>query len=103
MFLKLLLISYRHTGLFGAARENEEILLSLQQISNRFGADRGDLQKTNEARQTRRVQLERDWPGFESLSDREDLWTLMALDPQLNDDRELLRAMLNWFRYREAT
>jgi KAP family P-loop domain len=103
LFLKLLLISYRHTGLFSAARDNPDILASLQQISNAYKEERTNPDTAPDARKNRGEKVGKDWPTLKTLSDREDLWSLFELSPDLNDDPKLVANMVNWFRYRPAS
>lgn len=97
LFLKLLLISYRYSGVFAMAREDDQLLIGLQEISNVYVDDRDDLEK---ARDVRRKSVEVNWVLASRLVDREDFWKLMALKPQLNDDPAALSGMMQWFRFR---
>lgn len=97
LFLKLLLISYRYSGVFAMAREDERLLIALQEISNLFEANKSDL---NNARQARRKSMENDWPDVCRLTAREEFWTVMSLTPQLNNDPQALGRMMEWFRFR---
>jgi hypothetical protein len=97
LFLKLLLISYRFSGIFGLAREDERLLVGLQEISNTFETDKPDIEK---AREARKQALDSDWSAASRLTAREDFWNVMALRPQLNDDPAALSRMMQWFRFR---
>ena len=97
LFLKLLLISYRYSGIFSMARENPDLLIGLQEISNIYHGSGEDKQV---ARKARNESLDIELPLVAKLAGMEDFWTVMALPPQLNDNEKAMRNMLNWFRYR---
>jgi hypothetical protein len=96
LFLKLLLISYRYSGIFSMARDDWTLLIWLQKIANVYEESADKLA----ARKTRKEVLDVESPLVAKLAGKEDFWTVMALPPQLNDDEEAVRNMLNWFRYR---
>jgi hypothetical protein len=96
LFLKLLLISYRYSGIFSMVRENPDLLIGLQKIANVYSGNK-DKQA---ARKARNDLLDKESPLMAKLAEKEDFWTVMALPPQLNDDEKAMGNMLNWFRYR---
>jgi DNA polymerase III delta prime subunit len=97
LFLKLVLISYRYSGIFSMSRENPALLVRLQEISN-LSESKGD--ESQDARRERQKELEKESTLVAWLAEKDDFWRAMALPPQLNNDPKMLDHMLNWFRYR---
>ena len=98
-FLKLLLISYRNSGVFSAFLEDPELVKRLQKTANAYAAE---LKKDEaEARKIRRDLLESESAGIRGLAVQEEFWRLMSLPPNLLDERELVESFLHWFRSRK--
>jgi hypothetical protein len=101
VFLKLLLISYRYSGVIGVAVEDLGLLERLQTISNAYHTTvKQNPARESEARQARQESLAGEFPVVANLHSEEDFWRLMAETPRFTDHRELLLALSNWFRYR---
>lgn len=98
VFLKLLLVAYRYSGVFSVALEDSRLLERLQTISNVYAQNA--LKDLEKARRDRAVQLANELPVVISLQNEEDFWYLMAEKPRLNDYPDLLLELRNWFRYK---
>lgn len=97
-FLKLLLISYRHSGLFNAFLEDPALAERLQRVSNAYKTERD--KEPIEARTKRKTLLQSETASIRRLQEDEEFWRLMALPPNLFDKPELFRSLLRWFRSR---
>jgi KAP family P-loop domain len=85
-YLKLLLISYRFSGVFALATEDEDIFLRLQGIAN----------ATSTARQQRQTRLATEPFAARALENEEEFWALLRSDPQFQSGG--LGDLLRWFR-----
>lgn len=97
IFLKLLLISYRYSGLFAAILDDPRLLERLQRMSNIFESEKS--QDFEAARGRRAQTLLDELPAVQALSHVEGFWRLMAERPSLSDDWRMTEALLNWFRH----
>lgn len=103
LFLKLQLISYRYSGVFSRIIQDDGMLARLQLISNEY--QNTVKQNAVEARTNRASKIQNEsrlvWP----LSEEEDFWMLMSLDPPIPNDKTAVAQATRWFRYQppEAT
>ena len=98
VFLKLLLIAYRYSGIFSTAVEDPHLLERLQKISNVFESKKGeDMEK---ARSARNLSLTHELLIVQELGQMEGFWRLIAEQPSLMLDWQLTEGLLNWFRFR---
>lgn len=95
-FLKLLLISYSHSGVFAIIMEEPGILSRLQRISNQY--ENAKAQKPVEARELRMTALLTELPIVQNLHNDEDFWRLIAKKPSMLDEPNLIKQLLSWFR-----
>jgi hypothetical protein len=85
-FLKLLLISYRFSGIFALAFEDQALLIRLQDIANATGQNR----------EQRRQALITEPIVARTLEREEEFWRLLRISPQFRTDD--LSELLRWFR-----
>jgi hypothetical protein len=85
-YLKLLLISYRFSGVFALAAEDQDIFWRLQGIAN----------ATKTAREQRQTQLATEPSVVRALEKEEEFWALLRSDPQFQSGG--LEDLLRWFR-----
>ena len=85
-FLKLLLISYRFSGIFALAFEDQTLLIRLQDIAN----------ATMQDRDQRRQALITESIVARTLEREEEFWRLLQISPQFRADN--LSELLRWFR-----
>jgi hypothetical protein len=97
-FLKLLLIAYRHSGVFALALEDEGLLSRLQGVSNAHPPGVGA--KAIEVRRDREQALKGELLLVQRLHESEEFWRLMREPPKFTDVKDLVVSLQNWFRYR---
>jgi hypothetical protein len=97
VFIKLLLISYRYSGVFSLALDDEDLLGRLQQASNRYGTKVQD-SKAEEGRTERNKALDEETPLISALRHDEEFWSLMATPPNLSGVAKTVARLRNWFR-----
>jgi hypothetical protein len=97
LFVKLMLISYRFSAIFSAAREDAALLVRLQTCHNRYLG----IENRQEGRNERETLLATELPLVRGLGAKEEFWRIMAIAPQLNDHEDTVKEMMNWFRYRK--
>jgi hypothetical protein len=95
-FLKLMLIAYRHSGVFALALEDEELLNRLQSVSNATKETKDEWT----SRRKREEELNGEVILVRRLHETEEFWRLMRQPPNLLDERALVSRLRNWFRYR---
>jgi hypothetical protein len=96
LYLKLLLLAYRQSGLIAMALEDPGLLERLQRLANAYEAGRrGDALK---ARQARNDGLNGEPTLVQGLADDEETWRLLVAGPSLLDRREDLMWLMTWFR-----
>lgn len=85
LYLKLLLLAYRYSGIFGAAMDDPDLLSRLQKASNTYESERnranGDL---DAARRARGKALEAERTVVQQLALEEMFWKLLSGRPDLN-------------------
>jgi hypothetical protein len=97
VFIKLLIISYRYSGVFSLALDDEDLLGRLQEASNHYRAKVQD-SKAEEGRVERNKKLDEETPLISALRNDEEFWALMATDPRLTDAVPTVAQLRNWFR-----
>ena len=100
VFLKLLLISYRYSGIFAHANEDENLLTQLQSISNWYRNKAQDKNKKNEARKGRDDRLSDELPMISTMKHNEEFWDLIASGPDFTTHANILQELQHWFRYK---
>ena len=100
-FLKLLLVAYRFSGVFRASLDDAELLVRLQRANNEYQLGVGN--SAVEARHNRAKALETELPLIRALDRKEEFWTLMKQPPDLNQQKNDVHELQNWFRYRPPT
>ena len=98
-FLKLLLIAYRHSGVFTIVLEDPELLERLQRVSNSFEQLRKD-DGPDTARKKRKDALSGELPIVQALQSDEEFWRLMAEKPSMLGDPSIIPQLRSWFRHR---
>lgn len=88
-FIKLLLISYRYSGLFALTAEDTRLLGRLEEVRNGTGTDR----KARAGRLLHESALVRGLAGDEQF------WELMAAAPQFRADEPGTQHLMRWFRH----
>ncbi len=99
VFLKMMLISYRYSGVFALANEDESLLMQLQAISNWYKNVSQDKNKRREARQGRDERLSNELPMIATMNHNEEFWELIAVKPDLTTRAKTLQELQHWFRY----
>jgi hypothetical protein len=97
-FIKLLLISYRYSGLFSLALEDSTLFQRLQTISNTYQAQKDKSLTT--ARVERKEALLAENSLIANLQLEESFWQLMAEKPNFTQNPGILAQLQNWFRYK---
>jgi predicted KAP-like P-loop ATPase len=90
-FVKLLLISYRFSGVFALLFEDQDLLLQLQKLAHSS--------KSKENRHLRDEQLKHERFVVQALEADEEFWRLMRRQPQFNEEDGTTGALLRWFRH----
>lgn len=98
VYLKLLLIAYRYSGVYAASLEDPGLLERLQNTSNTFEADCKS--GTLEARNKRGETLLKEQPIVAALQEQEHFWRLFSKKPSLKDENQLVSELREWFRHR---
>jgi hypothetical protein len=99
VFLKLMLISYRYSGVFAIANEDENLLTQLQSISNWYKNTSQGKNKA-EARIARDQRLANELPMISSMRHNEEFWELIASGPDFTTHANTLQELQHWFRYK---
>ena len=97
VFIKLLLISYRYSGVFSLVLDDPDLLKRLQVASNVY-RNKVEAGEAGAGRTERNSALDEEAPLISALRHDEEFWTLMATPPNLSNSAELVRQLRNWFR-----
>jgi DNA polymerase III delta prime subunit len=99
VFLKLLIIAYRYSGIFTLAVEDKELLRRLQEVSNKYGAAI-KAKGLTAARTERNGALAEEPPLVLTLRDTEEFWRLLGpeVPPSLLENYQFVTGLLTWFR-----
>jgi hypothetical protein len=100
VFLKLMLISYRYSGVFAIAYEDENLLSQLQSISNWYKSTSEVANKKLEARKGRDERLSNEFPMISTMKHNEEFWALLVSGPDLTTHANTVQELLQWFRYK---
>jgi tRNA A37 threonylcarbamoyladenosine biosynthesis protein TsaE len=87
-YLKLLLISYRFSGLFALAFDDDQVLARLQEAAN----------AAEQERQQRIESLASESPIIAALTGDEEFWRLMRSGPRFRKGDPIVSELLRWFR-----
>jgi hypothetical protein len=98
VFLKLMLISYRYSGVFALANEDDGLLVKLQAITNWYKNTSQDENKRNEARKGRDDRLSDELPLVSTMKHNEEFWELIAGGPDFTAHTDSLHDLQHWFR-----
>jgi hypothetical protein len=96
LFVKLMLIAYRHSAVFGAAREDAGLLIRLQEYYNQSAGN------DQNARDARLAAVRKESPLVAAQCGKDEFWRVIRIQPQLNNQPDTVKNMMNWFRYRTA-
>lgn len=100
VYLKLLLIAYRYSGVYAASLEDPGLLERLQRVSNTFESDCQSMSGPLEARSARGITLAKEQSIVAALQEQEHFWRLFAQKPSLIDEKQLVGELREWFRHR---
>lgn len=102
LFLKLQLVAYRYSGVFSVLLSEPPLLHRLQDISLTYqqGLKTGD---GISAREARNKSLVAENSIIWTLQTAEDFWRLMAINPPIPKDAQVVPRIQGWFRYRMQT
>jgi KAP family P-loop domain len=94
--LKVLLISYRYSGIARAGLNDPRLLVRLQGVSNAYVRALAD--KAQDAKGGRAARLASEAAIVQALHQDEAFWELMAERPNFADDEARLALLVDWFR-----
>ena len=104
VFLKLLMLSYRYSGVMAHALDDPLLLGRLQRASNKYVNDVATAgSATSEILKVRGESLNPEIPLISALHGQEGFWRLMRAGPNLADGGALQGELLGWFRAQTKT